>query len=92
MLDKLTAGMFSEHLNETFWLHSEFAEPLAIKLIEVTCFDPRPSTVRGVPIELREEPFSLLFCGPQEPPLPQSVYRINHQEMGTSGVPAPSQA
>ncbi len=83
MLDKLTAEMFSEHRNETFWLHSEFAEPLEIKLIEVTCFDPRHSNIRGVPYELREEPFSLLFCGPQEPPLPQSVYRIIHPEMGT---------
>ncbi len=90
MLENLTGEIFSQHLNEKFLIHFESshpsaspsASPMEAELIEVTSLGSRPSQIRGVPFPLREEPFSMVFRSPQEPALTQSMYRIEHPQMG----------
>ncbi|HWS18059.1 MAG TPA: hypothetical protein VN223_08585 [Candidatus Elarobacter sp.] len=71
-LDKLTAGIFSEHLHTQFKLLREGAEPLALELTEVKESDPSPK------IEL----FTLHFRGPAEPRMAQHIHRLEHDELG----------
>lgn len=81
MLDKLTHESFSPHDGETFNLVLE-DQTLAMKLVEVS---PLPTPRRqpwDAPSEKRQ-PFSLVFLGPNQPPLDQGSYRFEHEGVGT---------
>ena len=70
-----TLDEFRERLDDIFLLR---AEPLTIevKLTEAEPIgSPRPDAAR-------RQPFSLVFTGPQQPLLPQAIYRLEHPEMG----------
>ncbi|MEK6302343.1 MAG: hypothetical protein AABO41_16660 [Acidobacteriota bacterium] len=72
MLEKLTKETFDENLNTRFRMMLDGAATLELELIEV-----RPG--RSTP---RQEQFSLLFRAPQDIPLQQGMFRLEHDTLG----------
>lgn len=72
MLEKVTKETFAEHLNTRFRTTSQGVPSLEVELIEVKA--GRSTT--------RQEQFSLLFRGPQDVPLPQGMFQLEHDKMG----------
>lgn len=78
MLNKLKRKDFSKHLNQTFHVKVDLSEPVTFELIEVNKL--------GVKKKKGEEgrrPFSVIFRGPPQPILPQQIYQLTHDTMGT---------
>jgi len=83
MLNKLTSADFSPHLNQTFKIHYHSTKilearlVLEVELIEVTDYAGKlmgPS---------KRRPFTILFRAPKDTILPQAVYKLEHDKMGT---------
>ena len=72
MLEKLTRETFTGNLNTRFRVVPEGADAVEAELVEV-----KPG--RSTP---RQEQFSLLFRGPQDVPLQQGMFRLEHDKMG----------
>lgn len=80
MLEDLTPGWFRPHVGTRFTVDPGDDGPeVDIELVEVT---PVPKSGIGS----REEPFSLMFHGPQEPRLAQRIFRLRHDELGELDV------
>ena len=79
MLDNFTIATFETHLGGTFSVSVD-DEHLTMELIEVTDL-----TSRSGPAAANREraPFSLLFRGPRQIVLPQRIYRMKHEDIGT---------
>ena len=75
MLQDLTPAAFEEHLGTPFRIHFGGEAPLAVVLYEVKLLEAHPGP--------RSQPFSLYFRGPYPPVLPQQIYRLEHDRMGT---------
>jgi hypothetical protein len=73
VIEKLTKAMFSENLNTKFRIYPEGSEPFEVELIELTEVNTSP----------RQEQFSLLFRGPLNIFLNQSIYKMEHDQIGT---------
>lgn len=78
MLQDLTHSSFEEHLNTSFHVHFGGEAPLEVALYQV-----RLHEAHGGP---RKQPFSLYFRGPRQPVLPQQIYRLEHDRMGTMEI------
>jgi hypothetical protein len=80
-LQTLTAGDFRPYQNTRFRLTggsppSRSPASIEAELVEVTEQGASaPGTVRT--------PFSVLFHGPLEPVMPQGIYRVEHEQLGT---------
>ena len=72
MLDKLTHETFADLVDETFAVHGEWGS-LDLILVECSKFPHHDKN--------RREPFSLVFRGPLEPALPQSIYNLNNETL-----------
>ena len=72
MLEKLTWATFTENLHTRFRITSEGVGVVEVELIEV-----KPG--RSTP---RQEQFSLLFQAPQDVPLQQGMFRLEHDKIG----------
>ncbi len=83
MLDRLMASDFSPLLNQTFRIRVSTEESTELELIEVTELGPA-SDKGGDPT--KRQPFSIIFRGPQDLVLPQNIYEIEHQQLGTLGL------
>jgi hypothetical protein len=68
-LDDLTAADFKPLLHDRFDLAG-----FDVELIEVTELDREPGG---------RAPFSLVFEGGPTPPLPQSIYAVHHEAVGS---------
>ena len=75
MLDKLTSADFSPYLNQKFRLSGDLSEPLEVELIEVSDLSTKQSTSN---YEAKRQPFSIVLVGPEEPVLPQGIYKVEH--------------
>ena len=75
MLETFTLDTFSGRDGERFRVEVEGHEPIELELAEVTD--------HGTPGANRRSQFSLVFRGPDEPLLPQGIYRVEHPEIGT---------
>lgn len=73
MVEKLEKTMFSENLNTKFRIYPESSEPLEVELIEYTEVNTSP----------RQEQFSIVFRGPLNIFLQQSIYKVEHDKIGT---------
>ena len=74
-LEKLNAKVFAEHLHTTF--HAQLGGTrVALELFSV---EERETSSQ---IEL----FFLTFHGPTAPPLPQHIYLLEHEKMGTFSI------
>ncbi len=82
MPDELTPTRqtFADHVRETFTVRLSDEHGLALTLDSVDALphDARPETAP----QLRREPFSLVFVGPQDAPLAQHTYTFEHPALG----------
>lgn len=74
MFDKLKYEELASQVNTKF-LVTETSEPIELELIEAT----EPT------ITPRQEIFSLIFLGPNDLLLPQKIYQLDHEQLG-SGI------
>jgi hypothetical protein len=72
-LESLTAADFSSCKQDPFRIRATPAEPFEAELIEVS------EAVSGSP---QRSAFSLVFRGGPSPPLPQRIYRVEHESLG----------
>lgn len=75
MLDTLNYKELAAQVNTQFRL-TEMTEPIALELIEVT--EPQ--------ITLQQEFFSLIFLGPKDLLLPQKMYQLAHDQLGSGAL------
>ena len=74
MLQDLTLESFKPHLNETFHISTEdIGVELELTEVETLGASPEPGT---------RQAFSLVFRGPQEPFLEQSIHTLEHGTLG----------
>jgi hypothetical protein len=83
MLDKLTSGDFSPHLNEMFSICAEGIESFQAILIAVDEFGSAP---HGDAETERRRPFSIVLRGPKHAQHPQGIYRVEHEQMGSFDI------
>ncbi len=83
MLDKLTSGDFSPHVNEMFSISAEGMEPFEATLIAV---DELGSLPKADAETERRRPFSIVLRGPKHAEHPQGIYRIEHEQMGSFDI------
>jgi hypothetical protein len=74
MLDKLTVEDFQPRLEETFRLDRPDGDSMDLRLVEAAGTGGTPT---------HRQPFSVVFEGPPEPILGQSIYRLHNDAMGT---------
>jgi hypothetical protein len=72
-LEAPTVGDFEPRVHERFRVVSDGAEPFEVELIEVVEIPREPGG---------RAPFSLVFQGGPDPPLPQRIYRVEHERLG----------
>lgn len=72
MLEKLNLSDFAENLNSKFTLYADDDNTVDIELIEAV-------KRKG---NQRQDVFSILFLGPNEKPLEQKIYPIEHERLG----------
>jgi hypothetical protein len=80
MLETFTKDTFSPYINDTFRVFLGSIPPMDLVLISAT--EVGNSYGRGAGTAERT-PFSILFRGPMNPILPQQIYRMEHEQMGT---------
>jgi hypothetical protein len=82
MLARSTLETFSPHLGETFWIEVDPAHTLETILVAAVGLGEaaRPPDARQA---TRRRPFSLVFRGPCDAVLPQRIYRLRHDSIGT---------
>jgi hypothetical protein len=73
MLEDLTIDDFQLLLGDAFRIAPEGAEAFEVELVEVTEIPREPGG---------KAPFSLTFRGGPSPPLPQRIYRMEHEKLG----------
>ena len=76
---ELTESEFSKHLNSKFQLESN-GQKFELELVEVKGYMPQENEQTGL------ERFSVFFLGPPDAFLPQQMYRLQHEQMGTLDV------
>jgi hypothetical protein len=74
MSEHLTKDSLSKELNTKFRLSVEPEKMIDLELVEVN----ESGDVPG-----QAERFSAFFCGPLEPFLPQSIYTMEHEQLGS---------
>jgi hypothetical protein len=80
VLEKLSITTFAERTGQSFRIFPDGAQPLAVELVEVT--DLTSPGGAGTPKRERA-PFSIVFRGPRDLALPQRIYRMEHDDLGT---------
>jgi hypothetical protein len=76
-LDSLQAADFSRHLGGTFGLRLPSGETLELKLVQVDALPHVP------PAPERRQGFSVIFRSALPGHLPQGIYPLDHEQMGT---------
>lgn len=79
MAVELTESEFSKYLNSKFQLDLN-GQKLELELVEVKGYLPQESEEHGM------ERFSAFFVGPLSSFLPQSLYQLQHEQMGTFDI------
>jgi hypothetical protein len=75
---ELTRALFADHLESKFRLDYGSSEPMEVELTQVAALDPR-----NAPKPANREPFSLIFRGPRTFCVPQRIYKLDHEKLGT---------
>jgi hypothetical protein len=73
VLEKLTVDDFRPLQGERLRVAPDGAEAFDVELVEVTEIPREPGG---------RAPFSLVFRGGPNPPLPQRIYRVEHEKLG----------
>ena len=82
MLDQLEAKDFSPYVSEKFDVGLSSSDPIEAELVEVSEYEGRAEEL-GPTDRKRKRPFSILFKIENDPPLPQDIYKVEHNEMAT---------
>ena len=83
MLNKVTSADFFPHLNQAFKIHYRSTKILDAQLIlEVELVEVAEYSENWAGLSKRQ-PFSILFRAPKETNLPQGIYQVEHEKMGT---------
>ena len=72
-LETLTAADFAALRGDRFRIAPGDASPFDVELVEVTEIPREPGG---------RAPFSIVFRGGPRPPLPQRIYRVEHEQLG----------
>jgi hypothetical protein len=72
-LGNLTIADFEPFLNQRFRVEPGEHPPFELELVEVSEIERDPGG---------RAPFSLVFRGGPTPPLPQRIYRVEHDDLG----------
>jgi hypothetical protein len=80
MLDTLTLDAFSPFVGETFQVHVQPEQTVALELIEARALAEHHNSPRP------RQPFVLTFKGPPQFMLPQRIYRVEHQAVGSHEI------
>lgn len=72
-LESLTAADFAALRGHRFRIAPDDSAPFDVELVEVTEIAREPGG---------RTPFSLVFQGGPDPPLPQRIRRVEHEELG----------
>ena len=75
-MDNLTQPMFLENLNGNFSLLLDESTTVPLLLVEVS--EPKESD--------RNQFFSILFRGPRDSMLPQALYKMENERMGSFDI------
>ncbi len=78
MLEKLTESTFFEHVGSTFGVRVDSGDAVKIELIECKALG------RGETAE--RQPFSLLFRGAKGLDMPQQIYTMEHERLGSMEI------
>lgn len=84
-LNKLSKEDFTPYLQTTFrvWLSEEQFIEVALIRIDALPLPPfRMPWITAEEAPVVRAPFSLLFCFPTEPALPQRMYHFDHAQLG----------
>jgi hypothetical protein len=76
-LAALTHDRFAACVDQPFHVDPGHREPMELALVEVVTrggFDPQKD---------RRQPFSVVFRGPNEPVLPQRIYTLQNETLGS---------
>jgi len=85
MLNMVTKDTFSGYLGEKFHVHVA-AAVLDMELVDVNELAVAVGRQRKKPSSSEPRPFSVLFQGPQTPLLPQAIYKVEHEAVGTMDI------
>ena len=75
MLETLNADTFAPRLGDRFAVEADGGGRVELDLVEVEEL--------GAASDGRRAPFSLVFAGAGAPTLPQRIYRLEHDELGS---------
>lgn len=75
MLQDLTPASFEAHVGTPFHIHYGADSPLEVVLYEVRPHESHPGP--------RAQPFSVYFRATGRGALPQQIYKVEHEKMGT---------
>jgi hypothetical protein len=75
-LEQVNAALFAAQLHTRFKTQVNDSTPVELELAEVQ----EPGTTPKM------ELFCLHFRGPRSPRLPQQIYRLEHEKLGTLGI------
>lgn len=84
-LEQLTFAAFAYHLHRSFTVYADVSTAVEMQLVEATPSVPASPQAWAAP-DAGNEKFSLIFRGPPEPFLPQSIYLFEHEEIGRFGM------
>lgn len=73
MLDRIERSVFAENLKTKFKASLEGMNAVELELVEIVDNISTP----------RQEQFALEFHGPADPYLPQQMYQMEHESIGT---------
>lgn len=72
MLDQITIEDFTAQVNTSFRVEADSAPTVELELL----------SVKDLGSTAGHDQFSLEFRGPQQPLLPQSIYPLQHEQLG----------
>lgn len=77
MLKDFTASTFAKRVGNQFTVRLDDDSNFDLELVSVT-----PGLARASGSRPQRGPFSILFCGPPEPILPQRIYQFENHDLG----------
>jgi hypothetical protein len=78
VLSGLTLARFESRLGDSFRIALENGQRIDVELVEAAASGAGATPPEGV-----REPFSIVFRGPFEPVLPQRIYLMEHDDLGS---------
>jgi hypothetical protein len=76
VIEDFTPSTFTELVGEPFRLLLDDGSALDLELVSVTPAPAHPGEARA------RAPFSIVFCGPPDPVVPQRIYRLENESLG----------